>query len=105
MSTSRRKFIKISSIAAATIPLVKLESKAELLISSNKHSPAKATLASNFINPPQAAKSACYWWWFNARVDHEGITRDMEEFKAKGITEVVMINSSGGLGGIPYPAG
>jgi len=105
MKTSRRKFIKISSIAAAAIPLVNLESKADILIAPKENKGKMSMLESNFFTPPQANKSACYWWWFNARVDHEGITRDLEEFKAKGICEVVMINSSGGLGGIAYPAG
>lgn len=104
MKTSRRKFIKISSIAA-TIPLVNLESKAELFVATNNKIAAPSLLESNFFKPPQVNKSACYWWWFNARVDHAGITRDLEEFKAKGISEVAMINSSGGLSGVPYPAG
>ncbi|MDQ7947503.1 MAG: glycosyl hydrolase [Pedobacter sp.] len=103
METSRRKFIKISSIAAANLPLVKLEGKAAVLIGDQ--SAASSTLETNFYAPPQYSKSACYWWWFNARVDHEGITRDLEEFRKKGISEVVMINSSGGLSGVPYPAG
>jgi hypothetical protein len=105
MKTSRRKFIKIGSVAAASIPLLNLESKAELLIEPIQKSPGSSALEKGFLNPPQASKSACYWWWFNARVDQEGITRDLTEFKEKGISEVVMINSAGGLSGVPYPAG
>ena len=64
-----------------------------------------ADLASNFITPPASVRSSCYWWWFNGLVDKEGITRDLEEFRAKGMGEVLLVNSSGGLGGVPFPQG
>ncbi|WP_316767226.1 glycosyl hydrolase [Pedobacter frigiditerrae] len=105
MKTSRRKFIKIGSVAAASIPLLNLESKAELFVEPTPKYPVVSGLEKGFLSPPQATKSACYWWWFNARVDKEGITRDLTEFREKGIAEVVMINSAGGLSGVPYPAG
>lgn len=105
MKTSRRKFIKIGSVAAASIPLLDLESRAAFLRDTKSASSAVSILEEGFLSPPQYAKSACYWWWFNARVDREGITRDLTEFKEKGISEVVMINSAGGLSGVPYPPG
>ncbi len=92
-------------MAAVSIPLINLESKAGLFINPTSPQYTISNLERNFLKPPQASKSACYWWWFNARVDKEGITRDLTEFKAKGISEVVMINSAGGLSGVPYPAG
>jgi hypothetical protein len=102
--TSRRKFIKISAIASASIPLVNLEGKADYFTPTLKRE-NQPDLQDHFLKPPFESRSACYWWWFNARVDKEGITRDLEEFKQKGICEVAMINSSGGLSGVPYPAG
>jgi len=62
-------------------------------------------LRRDFLNPPDAAKSSCYWWWFNGLVDEEGITRDLQEFRAKGMGEVLLVNSAGGLGGVPFPQG
>jgi len=41
-------------------------------------------LRGSFIFPPDHAKPRTYWWWLFNRVDKEGITRDLEEFKAKG---------------------
>ncbi|RZJ86069.1 MAG: hypothetical protein EOO20_19035 [Chryseobacterium sp.] len=90
MKTTRRKFIKISSIAGATIPLINLESRANLFISPEDKIFSKSVLESNFFKPPQATKSACYWWWFNARVDKEGITkyREYSETKGEGTQEL-----------------
>src|SRR5690606_36627835 len=34
-----------------------------------------------------------------------GITRDLTEFKAKGISEVLLVNSAAGLGGKDIPHG
>src|SRR5690606_20602311 len=47
----------------------------------------------------------CYWGWFNGLVEKEGITRDLEEFREKGMGGVLLVNSSGGLGGVPFPQG
>lgn len=38
-------------------------------------------------------------------INEEGITRDLEEFRAKGMGAVLLVNSSGGLGGVPFPQG
>ena len=64
-----------------------------------------AEMSRNFATPPGSVKSSCYWWWFNGLVDKEGITRDLEEFHVKGIGEVLLVNSAGGLGGVPFPQG
>jgi len=32
-------------------------------------------LEKNFVNPPDSAKPSGYWWWLNANVDKEAITR------------------------------
>lgn len=59
-----------------------------------------------FQSPPDWAKPSGYWWWFNGRIDKAGITRDLEEFRAKGLGGVLLVcSSSGGYGGAPVPDG
>lgn len=58
-----------------------------------------------FVNPPDSARPGCYWWWFNGLVSKEGLTRDLEEFRDKGIGNVLLVNSAGGLGGVQMPLG
>jgi hypothetical protein len=108
MKLARRNFIKIGSMATANLTLLGFNGTAAILntdLMEMSLSPAFSVLSKNFITPPDASKSSCYWWWFNGLVDKEGITRDMEEFRAKGMGEVLMVNSSGGLGGVPFPQG
>jgi len=64
-----------------------------------------AGLVAAFENPDDASKAGGYWWWFNTLMDKAGITRDMNEFKAKGIGEVLLVNSAEGLGSLPMPSG
>ncbi|MCC6821512.1 MAG: hypothetical protein IT579_12335, partial [Verrucomicrobia subdivision 3 bacterium] len=42
-------------------------------------------LRQGFFRPPDSAKPATFWWWFNNYVSKEGITRDLEQFRAKGL--------------------
>ena len=42
-------------------------------------------LAQGFVSPPDSARPRVYWWWLNSHVTKAGITRDLEEMKAKGI--------------------
>jgi hypothetical protein len=58
-------------------------------------------LRDSFISPPDWAKPRVYWWWLYNRVDKEGITRDLEEFKAKGISGVNLICTGGYAGQAP----
>lgn len=62
-------------------------------------------LENRFSNPPDSAKASCYWWWFNDLVNREGITRDLEEFKNKGLGSVLLICSGNGYGVDPMPSG
>ena len=53
-----------------------------------------------FVNPPLEARPGAYWCWLNGHVDHEQITREMEEAKALGmrgfeIWDVGVINPVG----------
>jgi len=59
------------------------------------------SLRTSFITPPDYAKPRVYWWWLFNRVDKEGITRDLEEFKAKGISGVNLICTGGYAGKAP----
>jgi len=44
-----------------------------------------AALEGLFRAPPDAVKPWAYWWWLNANVTRQSITRDLEEMKAKGL--------------------
>jgi len=38
-----------------------------------------------FVSPPKVCRSWVYWWWLNANVSEESITRDLEAMAARGI--------------------
>ena len=61
------------------------------------------TLAQRFLSPPDSAKSRVYWFWIYNRVDKAGIKRDLEQFKAKGISGVNLICNGGYAGKAPLP--
>ena len=61
------------------------------------------SLETGFVTPPDYAKPRVYWWWLFNRVDKEGITRDLEQFKAKGISGVNLICTGGYAGKAPLP--
>ncbi|PTY05288.1 glycosyl transferase family 2 [Opitutaceae bacterium EW11] len=67
-------------------------------------SPAE-DLERGFITPPAGSRPSTFWWWLNTHVSKEGITRDLEEFRAKGIGGVVLINTANGFGGGAIPPG
>ncbi|NBR49796.1 hypothetical protein EBU02_13325 [bacterium] len=54
---------------------------------------AAENLADQFQNPPVEARAGVYWWWVNAFVDKAGITNDLEQLKAKGVSSVLLVNS------------
>lgn len=60
-------------------------------------------LGNSFLSPPDHARPRVYWWWLYNRVNKESITRDLEEFKAKGISGVNLICTGGyaGSGALP----
>ena len=59
------------------------------------------SLKNSFLSPPDSAKPRVYWWWLFNRVDKAGITRDLEEFRAKGISGVNLICTGGYAGKTP----
>ncbi len=58
-------------------------------------------LEQQFIKPPREAQQFTYWMWLGTVNPKECITRDLEEFKAKGIVGVLIYPSS--LGPVWYP--
>jgi hypothetical protein len=38
-----------------------------------------------FRNPPIQARPSVLWSWLNGHVDHQQITRELEEMKANGV--------------------
>jgi hypothetical protein len=101
MNLRRRTFIKIGTAATAGVGLLGLGTAA-----ARERKPANGGhLESEFAKVPDAVRPGCYWWWFNGLVDKAGITRDLEEYRAKGIGSVLLVNSASGLGGAQMPLG
>ncbi len=69
-----------------------------LVISLTGVANAQTPLEKGFAKPPASAKPSVYWWWLFNRVDKAGITRDLEQFKAKGIGQVNLICTGGYAG-------
>ncbi len=61
------------------------------------------SFSQSFLSPPDHSKPTVYWWWLFNRVDKESITRDLEEFKAKGIQGVNLMCNGGYAGVEPLP--
>ena len=53
---------------------------------------AAEELDKSFQCPPRDAQAWCYWWWLNGNASKEGITRDMEEMKSKGINGALLFD-------------
>lgn len=87
---NRRDFLKTGSLAALSFAFAPT-----LGIVSCKTDDIDESLLKYFVNPPADALAGCYWWWLNGRIDKEGIARDLREFKAKGINDLLLVNSFG----------
>jgi hypothetical protein len=74
-----------------------------LIISGCIKRQSPGPLRESFITPPDSAKPRVYWWWLYNRVTKDGITRDLEEFRAKGISGVNLICTGGYAGKEPLP--
>ncbi|WP_205411373.1 glycosyl hydrolase [Mucilaginibacter pineti] len=103
-SISFRRF-NLSVILSALIVLMFVgASQAQQKKSRVKRSTVAAdTLLTAFRSPPASAKPRVYWFWEFNRVTKEGITRDLEQFKAKGISGVNLICTGGYAGKEPLP--
>ncbi|WP_455961202.1 glycosyl hydrolase [Bacteroides bouchesdurhonensis] len=70
-----------------------------ILMGSNLVFSQKTSFHSDyFSSPPDHSKPRVYWWWLYNRINKAGITRDLEEFKAKGISGVNLICTGGYAG-------
>ena len=63
-----------------------------------------------FSHPPEAAKPGMLWFWMGCNLSKEGITRDLEAFKAAGINNTTMFHCAdtttpwaGEIGNSPTP--
>lgn len=96
MKVKRRQFIVNSSLALG----------GTILLPRYIFKPGKEkSLVQWFDHPPMSARPSCYWWWFNSLVDKQGITRDLEEFKNKGLGGVTLICTGNEYGVAPMPRG
>lgn len=50
----------------------------------------ESKLIKGFLNPGNEARPRAYWNWLNGDVSHKGLTRDLEEAKAKGMGGLLM---------------
>lgn len=108
MDLPRRDFIKLGTLAGAHVALWRNGSFAAATGAAATVGAGDASLAAlrgGFATVPDAVKPNCYWWWFNGLVNQAGITRDLEEFRAKGIGGVLLVFTAGGLGGVQMPQG
>ena len=64
-------------------------------------SKVESSLEKAFDNPPESARPSGYWWWLNANVDKEAISRDLENFRAKGMGSVLLVSSGNWSGHMP----
>jgi hypothetical protein len=64
-------------------------------------------LRSGFQQPPDSAKTRCYWWWLNGNTTEDAITHDLEGMKAKGFSGAIIVDAdgSGQDGNIETPVG
>ena len=49
-----------------------------------------------FTRPPHDAGTWVYWWWLNGYVSKEGILRELDEFRDKGITGALVFQAGSG---------
>lgn len=86
----RRDFLKTGSLAALSLAF-----GPTLGAISCQTENIDESLLKYFLKPPAESMAGCYWWWLNGRVDKEGISRDLKEFKDKGINDLLLVNSFG----------
>jgi hypothetical protein len=48
---------------------------------------ATTDLHEAFLNPPEATKPRCYWYWMDGHISKEGLTKDLEAMRRIGIGE------------------
>lgn len=101
--SSRKGSLIIFLLASLVLCNLTITKAQQLKATHSKSITVKDTLLSQFKSPPDNAKSRVYWFWEFNRVTKEGITRDLHEFKAKGISGVNLICTGGYAGKEPLP--
>jgi len=66
---------------------------------------ADGDLARNFATPPVESRAWCYWWWLNGNASKEGISRDFEEMRQKGISGALLFDAGYVAGDPQVPQG
>ena len=57
---------------------------------------AASDLEARFTSPDVEAGTWVYWWWLNGCVSREGIVRELDEFKEKGISGAIVFHAGNG---------
>ena len=71
----------------------------------SREAPLTDPLRSGFLNPPQAAKLRCYWWWMNGYTTVDTITQELTAMKAKGYAGVLLVDDNTSTATEKAPAG
>jgi len=97
---TRRDLIHSTGLASLGLAMpigaaAALEGTSTLAAENIQHAKVNCEIGSSlekaFDNPPESARPSGYWWWLNANVDKEAITRDLENFRAKGMGSVLLV--------------
>ncbi|WP_316810750.1 glycosyl hydrolase [Pedobacter heparinus] len=83
MNISRRKFVKLGSLAPLFYigPFPGLLNAMEIPV-------GKSPLYQSFLNPPAQARPFVRWWWNGGRINEQELVRELDMLKEKGISGV-----------------
>lgn len=59
-------------------------------------SPAGDDFVAEFRNPPPSARPRVFWWWHDGQVTRDGIRRDLEAMRDKGIGGAIITDAYAG---------
>jgi len=82
MNLNRRKFVQISSLTLAGLPLTQMSGFASFF---NNPKPDETKLYQLFKNPENINKPFVRWWWNGIRIVKEELLRELDLLKAAGI--------------------
>jgi len=85
MSISRRKFVQLSSVAAAGVPLGKITRNNTWYDWQATDTVAATDLYALFKDPASTAKPFVRWWWNGNRIVKEELLRELDMLKTLGI--------------------
>lgn len=85
MSINRRKFLKLSSVTMAGVPLSRLTKNAPWYDLMNDNASPAGDLYTAFKDPVNTSKPFVRWWWNGLRVVKEELVRELDMLKQIGI--------------------